>query len=54
MPKIVPSQELDAIEAIVNAYPEGVNGATIQNLLDFKLPLRQFQRRLAALAEQKE
>lgn len=53
MPKIVPSQELDAIEAIVNAYSEGVNGATIQNQLDFKLPPRQFQRRLAELAEQK-
>jgi hypothetical protein len=53
MPKIVPSQELDAIEAIVNAHPEGVNGATIQNQLEFKLPPRQFQRRLAKLAEQK-
>jgi len=54
MPKKVPRQELAAIEAIINAHSEGISGAAIQSELDFKLPTRKFQRRLAELAEQKK
>ena len=53
MPKIVPSKELDAIEAIVDAHPEGISGAAIQDELEFELQPRQFQRRLVELAERK-
>lgn len=53
MPKLIPEQELDAIVTIVAAHPEGVPVRTIREGLDFDLPPRMLQRRLALLTEQK-
>lgn len=52
MPKQIPKQELEAILAIVAAYPEGVQAGPIHEGLEFMLPPRMLQRRLALLAAQ--
>ena len=53
MPKKIPEQELEAIIAIVSAHPDGVPVKTIRDGLEFDLPPRTLQRRLALLVEQK-
>ncbi|VAW94026.1 FIG00923625: hypothetical protein [hydrothermal vent metagenome] len=53
MPKKIPKQELEAIVAIVVAHPDGVQVKTIRDGLEFELPPRMLQRRLALLIEQK-
>ncbi len=53
MPKKISEQELEAIVAIVAAHPDGVLVKTLREGLDFELPPRMLQRRLALLVEQK-
>ena len=53
MPKKIPEQELEAIVEIVTAHPDGVQVKTIRDGLEFDLPPRMLQRRLALLIEQK-
>ncbi len=53
MPKKIPEQELVAIVAIVAAHAEAVPVRTIRDSLEFDLPPRMLQRRLALLVEQK-
>lgn len=53
MPKKIPTQELEAIVAIVTAHPDGVRVETIRSGLGFNLPPRMLQRRLALLIGQK-
>ena len=53
MPKKIPVEELDAIIKIVAAYSGGVQVAAIREGLEFDLPPRMLQRRLALLVEQK-
>ncbi len=53
MPKKIPHQELDAIVAIVAANPDGVQVKTIRDGLEFELPPRMLQRRLALLVKRK-
>ena len=52
MPKQIPEQELDAIVAIVAAYPEGVPFGTIREGLPYQVTPRTLQRRLSLLVEQ--
>lgn len=52
MPKHTPKDQLEAIVAIVAAHPSGVRAATIHEGLEFTLPPRMLQRRLALLVEQ--
>jgi Fic family protein len=52
MPKQIPEQELEAILTIVAAHPEGVQAGTIREGLEFTLPPRMLQRRLALLVGQ--
>ena len=52
MPKIISEQELDAIVAIVEAYPDGVQAKTIRDESELFLHQRVLQRRLALLAKQ--
>ena len=53
MPKKIPEQELEAIVEVVTAHPDGVQVKTIRGGLEFDLPPRMLQRRLALLIEQK-
>ncbi len=53
MPKKIPEQELDAIVAIVAAHSNTVQVKTVRDELDFNLPTRMLQRRLALLIKQK-
>jgi len=53
VPKIIPQQELEAIIAIVARHPDGVQVQIVRGGLDFDLPPRMLQRRLALLVEQK-
>jgi len=53
MPKKIPEQELEAITAIVADHPDGVQVKTIRDGLEFDLPPRMLQRRLALLVKQK-
>ncbi len=53
MPKIIPENELNAIIAIVTKHPSGVQVKTIRNGLEYVLPTRMLQRRLALLIKQK-
>lgn len=53
MPKKIPEQELEALLAIVADYPDGVQVRAIRDGLEFDLPPRMLQRRLALLVEQK-
>ena len=53
MPKKIPEQELEAILAIVADHPDGVQVRAIRDGLEFDLPPRMMQRRLALLVEQK-
>ncbi len=53
MPKKIPEQELEAIITILAGYPDGVPVKTIRDGLEFDLPPRMLQRRLALLVEQK-
>ena len=53
MPKKIPEQELEAIVAIVAHHPDGVQVKTIRDGLEFDLPPRMLQRRLALLIKQK-
>jgi Fic family protein len=53
MPKKIPELELEAIVAIVAAHPDGVQVRTIRDGLEFDLPPRMLQRRLALLVEHK-
>jgi len=56
MPKKISEKELDAIVAIVAivaANPDGVQVKSIRDGLEFQLPARMLQRRLALLVEQK-
>ncbi len=53
MPKQIPEQELEAIVEIVAAHPDGVQVGVIRDGLEFDLPARMLQRRLALLIEQK-
>ena len=53
MPKKIPEQELEAILAIVADHPYGVQVRVIRDGLEFDLPPRMLQRRLALLVEQK-
>lgn len=52
MPKQIPEQELEAIVEIVAANPEAVQVGVIRDALNFNLPPRMLQRRLALLVEQ--
>ncbi len=53
MPKKIPEQELEAIVAIVADHPDSVPVKTIRDGLEFDLPPRMLQRRLALLVKQK-
>ena len=53
MPKQIPEKELEAIVEIVAAHPDGVQVRAIRDGLEFDLPPRMLQRRLALLIEQK-
>ena len=53
VPKKIPEQELEAILAIVADHPDGVQVRAIRDGLEFDLPPRMLQRRLALLVEQK-
>ena len=53
MPKKIPEQELEAILTIVADHPDGVQVRVIRDGLEFDLPPRMLQRRLALLVEQK-
>lgn len=53
MPKIIPEKELEAIVAIVTAHSDAVPVNAIRDGLEFKLPPRMLQRRLALLVKQK-
>lgn len=53
MPKIISETELDAIVTIVAAHSDGVQVGTIRDELEFDLPPRMLQRRLALLIEKK-
>ena len=53
MPKKIPEQELEAILALVADHPDGVQVRVIRDGLEFDLPPRMLQRRLALLIEQK-
>ena len=53
MPKKIPEQELEAIVAIVADHPHGVRVGTIRDGLEFDLPPRMLQRRLALLVDRK-
>jgi hypothetical protein len=53
MPKKISEQELEAILAIVADHPDGVQVRVIRDGLEFDLPPRMLQRRLALLVEQK-
>ena len=50
MPKIIPSEELAAIASAVAAHPTGIGADDIRNAVEFNLPTRTLQRRLARLA----
>ncbi|MEA1890891.1 MAG: Fic family protein [Pseudomonadota bacterium] len=52
MPKIVPQEELDAIVEIVAGHPDPIPAKTIRDELDFELPPRMLQRRLALMVKQ--
>lgn len=52
MPKKISEQELEAIVAIVEAYPGGIPVGAIRDGLEFELPPRMLQRRLSLLEEQ--
>lgn len=52
MPKSVPLSELDAICQVVARLPQGASVEDIRGVLDFDLPRRTLQRRLALLTEQ--
>ena len=54
MPKIIPSQELDAILSRVTRTPNGVGVGEIRTGLPFELPPRTLQRRLKFLEEEKK
>jgi len=53
MPKKIPEQELEAIVAIIAEHPEGALVKAIREGLEFNLPPRTLQRRLALLINQK-
>jgi len=51
MPKQIPSEELDAIAAVVARHPDGVAADGVRGGLSFDLPPRTLQRRLNHLEE---
>jgi len=53
MPKIIPEKELSTILTIVRNHPAGVQVKTIRDGLEYVLPTRMLQRRLALLIKQK-
>lgn len=52
MPKRIPSEELAAIASIVTAHADGIGADGIRSAIDFDLPIRTLQRRLAQLARE--
>lgn len=52
MPKIVPSEELAAIASVIDAHFGGIDASGIRNAIDFDLPVRMLQRRVARLVEE--
>ncbi len=50
MPKIIPSEELDAIASVINRHRGGIGGDGIRN--DIDLPVRTLQRRLLRLEKE--
>jgi len=53
MPKLIPQDELDAVQEAVARFPEGAAIEEVSGVLAIKLPRRTLQRRLALLVEQK-
>src|SRR3989338_1959844 len=53
VPKRIPTDELDAVLRVVDRFPQGVSIEGIMATLEFRLPHRTLQRRLALLVEQK-
>ena len=53
MPKVIPQNELDAIQQAVARFPEGAAIEAITGVMTINLPRRTVQRRLALLVEQK-
>jgi len=52
MPKLIPQVELNAVLAAAARFPEGGAIEDIGSVLEFKLPRRTLQRRLALLVAQ--
>jgi Fic family protein len=50
MPKIIPSDELTAIQSVIATQPGGIDAEGIRNTVGIHLPPRTLQRRLARLA----
>ena len=53
MPKLIPRNELDAVQQAVARFPEGAAIEEVSGVLAIKMPRRTLQRRLALLVEQK-
>ncbi len=53
MPKLIPQNELDAVQAAVAHFPEGAALENVSGALATKMPRRTLQRRLALLVEQR-
>lgn len=53
MPKWIPTNELDAVLRVVDRFPQGASIEEIMGTLEFRLPRRTLQRRLALLVDQK-
>lgn len=51
MPKVIPTEELDAIVDTIATYPEGLSINDIRQALEFNLPSRTLQRRLKRLED---
>ena len=52
MPKLIPPNELDAVQAAVARFPEGASTDDVSGALAGTIPRRTLQRRLALLVEQ--
>jgi Fic family protein len=52
MPKIIPTEELTAIAAVIAAHPDGIGADGIRDALHFELIARTLQRRLAVLLDE--
>lgn len=52
MPRLTPQNQLDAVLAVVSRFPDGASFDDIKGALQFELPRRTLQRRLALLVQQ--